>query len=71
MSAADKLLADIDAAFRLISESPEIGFTIEGIKPGIRCKLVRKNYLIFYQLTGEDVLVLRVLHSARKFDDLL
>ncbi len=35
-SAADKLLAQIDAAFQLISDAPEIGFTVEEIKSGIR-----------------------------------
>jgi toxin ParE1/3/4 len=70
-TAADKLLAQIDAVFALIGETPKIGFAVEDIKPGIRCKPVKRNYLIFYQIIDDQVFILRVLHSARKYEDLL
>jgi toxin ParE1/3/4 len=70
-AAADKLLAQIDAAFNLIAKTPNIGFSVEGIAPGVLCKPVKRNYLIFYQASDEDVVVLRVLHGARKYDELL
>jgi len=70
-TAADKLLARIDVAFDLIGATPKIGFEIEDIQPNIRCKPVRRNYLVFYQVFGNEVVILRVLHAARKFEDLL
>ena len=70
-AAADKLLTEIDAAFDLISRTPDIGFPVEDIRPGLRCKPVRRNYLIFYRVVGDDVFVAHVLHAARKREKLL
>ena len=69
--AADKLLGQIDKAFDLIARNPQLGFTVDNIKPGVRCKPVKRNYLIFYQLIRDDVYILRVLHGSRKFEELL
>jgi toxin ParE1/3/4 len=71
VDAADRLLGRIDTAFDLIAKSPEIGFTIEGIRAGVRCKPVKRNFLIFYEVIDDSVYILRVLHGARKFEDLL
>ena len=68
--AADKLLREIDAAFTLIAQSPEIGFAVDDIKPGLRCKPVKRDYLIFYQVIASDIYIAHVLHGARKYDDL-
>ena len=70
-AAADKLLAQIDVAFDLISRTPEIGFPVDEIKPGLRCKPVKRNYLIFYRIIGDDVFIVHVLHGSRKHEDLL
>ncbi|MDP7020563.1 MAG: type II toxin-antitoxin system RelE/ParE family toxin [Pirellulaceae bacterium] len=53
------------------SRTPDLGFTLDHIKPGIRCKPVKRNYLVFYKVIDGDVYVLRVLHGARKYEDLL
>ncbi len=70
-AAADKLLTQIGAAFDLISRTPEIGFPVDEIKPGLRCKPVKRNYLIFYRVIGNEVFIAHVLHAARKYEDLL
>jgi toxin ParE1/3/4 len=48
LDAADKLLVDIDEAFALLAKSPNIGFAVDYVKPGVRCKPVRRNYLVLY-----------------------
>ena len=63
-SVADKLLTQIDAAFDQIGDTPEIGFPVEDIKPGIRCKPVKRNYLIFYQIIGDEVFILLTLMDS-------
>jgi len=37
---------------------------------GIR-RYVHSNYLIFYQIDGEQVSIIRILHGARDYDTLL
>ena len=69
--AADKLLERIAATFDLLAVTPDLGFNCDQIRPGVRCKPVTRNYLVFYRVTGNDVIILRVLHSARKPDNLL
>ncbi len=69
--AADKLLAQIDAMFELIGQNPNLGFSIEGIKLGLRCKPVKRNYLIFYRTIDDDVYIAHVLHAARNYEQLL
>lgn len=71
LAAADKLLASIDATFQQIAQTPELGFSVGEIQSGLRCKPVRRNYLIFYRVIDEDVVIAHVLHAARKHEDLL
>lgn len=72
-TAADKLLKQIDAVFALIADNTKLGFSVDNIKPGIRCKPVKRNYLIFYEHDShsDQLRILRVLHGARKYEDLL
>jgi len=70
-TAADKLLAQIDAAFDLIRQSPDIGFSVENISPGLRCKPVKRNYLIFYKVRDSEICIAHVLHAARDYERLL
>lgn len=70
-AAADKLLAQINDMFNLISQSPDIGFSVENIKPGLRCKPIKRNYLIFYRIMDDDVYIVHVLYGARNYEQLL
>lgn len=67
--AADELLTQISNMFDLICEIPDIGFIVEEVKQGIRCKPVKRNYLIFYQVIEEDVIILRICQAARNHKD--
>jgi toxin ParE1/3/4 len=68
--AADKLIRRIHKAFQAIAENPDIGIRQDEIRPGLRCKLVRRWYLVLYEIGDDAVHVLRVLHGARDYKDL-
>lgn len=65
-AAADRLLNRIVDVFHLIAESPDIGFEIDAVRPGIRCKPVRRNDVIFYEFAVDSVSILRVLHATMR-----
>ena len=69
--AADQVLKDVESALSLIATVPDLGFKLEQHGRVVRCKPVRRNYLLFYIDQGEEIHLLRVLHSSRKFDGLL
>ena len=69
-AAADKLIRRIDDVFLRIAENPDIGIRQDEIRPGLRCKPVRRWYLVFYEIGEDTVHILRVLHAARKYEDL-
>lgn len=69
--AADRLIRSISATFELLADNPDLGIRQDDIRPGLRCKPVRRNYLVFYELVGDELRILRVLHAARKHEDIL
>ncbi len=68
--AADRLIRQISDTFDLLAANPGLGIRQDDIRPGLRCKPVRRNYLIFYEVAGNDLRILRILHGARKYEDL-
>jgi len=70
-TAADQLLKQIDIALTQIASTPDLGFRLDAIREGVRCKPVKRNYLIFYEHREDTVHVLRVLHAARNHEGLL
>ena len=68
--AADKLIRRLDEEFHAISANPDIGLRQDEIRPGLRCKPIRKWYLIFYEVGEDAVHILRVLHGARDYSSL-
>jgi toxin ParE1/3/4 len=68
--AADNLLDEIDEKLLLLAGSPSLGRARPEIGSGIRQFPVR-NYLIFYTPEPNGISVLRVLHGARRIEDLL
>lgn len=69
--AADKLLKKVDETIDVLATTPDIGIPQFQYRPGLRCKPVAKRYLIFYEPSNDGIRVLRVLHGARKWEDLL
>lgn len=69
--AADRLIGEIDQMLERLKMSPDLGIRQDAIRRGLRCKPVRRKYLIFYESAGDDLIVLRILHGARRHEDLL
>jgi len=67
IAAADRMLRAIDQTVRNLAETPELGIAVDELRPGLKCKPVRRRYLIFYVATKRELQVLRILHGARDF----
>jgi len=69
-TAADRLLKRIDETARRLSENSALGSPQDRFRQGLRCMPVG-NYLIFYEPITDGIRILRVLHGARRWEDLL
>ncbi|MEX0715968.1 MAG: type II toxin-antitoxin system RelE/ParE family toxin [Planctomycetaceae bacterium] len=67
--AADRLIGEIDQMLKRLLSNPDLGIRQDEIRRGLRCKPVRRTYLIFYESAGDDIIVLRILHGARRYED--
>jgi toxin ParE1/3/4 len=68
VEAADRLLQAAEETFLLIAGYPTLGSQRSFRKiVGVRSRAVTgfKNYLVFYQMRGGSVVILRVLHGMR------
>ncbi len=63
-TAADRLLDRFEEHWRLLIEHPFAGAARADIAAGIRY-LVTGNYLTFYRVDDDAVVILRVLHGKR------
>lgn len=68
--AADRLLRRFDETAQRLLENPKLGSPQDRFRHGLRCMPVR-NYLIFYEPITDGIRILRVLHGARRWEDLL
>ncbi len=57
-------LRDLDEAFLLLSENPEIGRVRDEIKVGLR-SLPKHSHVIFYRVLEDHIRIVRVLHGRR------
>lgn len=69
-AAADKLLLRLDEVVRLLAKQPEQGSPQDKYRDGLRCMPVG-NYLIFYDQIPDAIRILRILHCARHWEDLI
>lgn len=70
VSAADRLVDRIDQAFKMLAASSDLGETMAQFRPGLRAWTIG-SYVIYYSATDEGIEVCRVLHAARRREDLL
>jgi toxin ParE1/3/4 len=63
-SAADRLLARFRAKFVLLAGQPLLGEVRDELRPGVRSFVVGK-YVIYYQVAGNRIRVVRILHGYR------
>lgn len=69
-AAADRLLRRIDEVLENLARHPEIGQSLDRFNPGLRAFPVG-NYILFYRPISDGVRLIRVLHGAREWRDLL
>ena len=74
-SVAEKFLACLDETYEMIANMPELGELYRFRDPAMkdaRVRLVKKfsNYLIFYRIETDKIVILRVLHGARDYMNL-
>ncbi len=69
-AAADKVVRRLDEVIHLLAQQPDLGSRQDRYRVGLRCMPVG-NYLIFYDQIPDAIRVLRILHGARRWEDLL
>jgi toxin ParE1/3/4 len=67
---ADRLVDSLTTRFFLLGRYPRAGRRRDDLRPGIRSFPVGE-YLVFYRLDGEDVLIQRVARGSRDLEALL
>jgi toxin ParE1/3/4 len=70
IAAADRMIDRFTAAFERIAQSPIAGMQYDHPKGKFRIVPVG-IYLIFYRIISDEVDIVRVLHGARRWEDLL
>lgn len=61
---ADRLVDSITARCWIFERSPYAGTSKSDIEPGLR-GFPFGNYLIYYRVTADSVIIARILHAAR------
>jgi len=69
-AAADRLVDRFTAAYELLARNPNMGERMDRFRAGLRAWTVGK-YVIYFRKTHQGIEVYRVLHSARRREDLL
>lgn len=67
--AADRLLNRIAAKLQLLTQSPDLGRRRDELAASLRSIPVG-DYILFYQVAGRTVTVVRVLHGSRDLESL-
>jgi len=70
VSAADRMLERMERTVLMLAENRELDERQDRHRPGLR-RFVLGSYLIFYQPTREGIRVIRILHGARRWENLL
>lgn len=69
VDAADRLVDRFTKAFEFLADHPRVGTRMDQYHPGLRAFSVG-SYVVFFQLQDDALLIYRVLHGARNFDEL-
>lgn len=67
--AAEHWLDSVDRLLRLLAKNPDMGELVESLEPGLR-RHVHGKYVLYYKPQVEGILLYRVLHGARRMEDL-
>ncbi len=69
-AAADRMLLRFEKRFNWLLKFPYVGESQDRYRRGLR-SLIEGKYIIFYEPTPDEIVIYRVLHGARKWEDLL
>jgi toxin ParE1/3/4 len=67
-TAADAFIQDLYESCDLLAKAPLIGRVRDDLEPGLRC-FPHRTYLVFYKLTPTQVVIIRVLHGSRNYNN--
>ena len=70
LEAADRLIESLYSRFGLLGKYPRAGRRRDDLRPGLRSFPVG-NYVVFYRVEGDDVLIQRVVRGSRDLEALL
>jgi toxin ParE1/3/4 len=72
--AADRFCDAVEAALDLLAQHPQLG-SLAGFPqaPSVRKWVLSefRNYIVFYEARGEEVILVRLLHGARQLAPLI
>src|SRR5947209_19855385 len=69
LRAADRMVVKIESKYKLLARFPRMGQYRNDLGEGMRT-FPEGNYLIVYRVIDDRVSIERVLHGARKIEDL-
>jgi len=64
---AETYFQSLTQCLELLGDNPEMGSTVDEIRPGYRCFL-HESHAIFYTPREQDVLIVRILHKRMDAD---
>jgi toxin ParE1/3/4 len=66
-SAADRLLDEVGQLIELLGDFPQMGRVRRNLRAGLRSFRVRGfQYVIFYRVMADEIILMRILHGARR-----
>jgi toxin ParE1/3/4 len=69
-TAADRFLQRLQERFNQLLRSPLSGESQDRFRPDVR-SIVEDSYIIFYEPRPDEILIYRILHGARRWEDLI
>lgn len=64
LSAAERLVAEIEDRCNLVAEFPYLGVSREDYEPGLRSFSIRR-FIVFYRIIPEGIRLIRVIAGTR------
>jgi len=52
----------LKACLELLSDNPDMGDSVEDIRPGYR-RFLHKSHVVFYRASKQGILIIRILHK--------
>jgi toxin ParE1/3/4 len=69
-SSADRFHQRLQDRFKQLLRQPHSGESQERFRPRLR-SVIEGSYIIFYEPCPDEILIYRILHGARRWEDLI